>query len=189
VAAHEVPVVRRGRRARLRDAGDPPRQEPARRAGRGSAARPALPRRARTPRGRPAAAPSRRGRTVRARRPAARARRLATGAPPPARPLERSGALVARSVVHEKPHRHTSLLARWDQRFPEPSEGGGLAELLVAAVRAAVVAPERELSRWFPWWEDGLADRLVSDGRLVRPADGWVAVETASAPAPEAPAR
>jgi hypothetical protein len=104
-------------------------------------------------------------------------------------PLERSGALVARSVVHEKPHRHTSLLARWDQRFPEPSEGGGLAELLVAAVRAAVVAPERELSRWFPWWEDGLADRLVSDGRLVRPADGWVAVETASAPAPEAPAR
>jgi hypothetical protein len=104
-------------------------------------------------------------------------------------PLERCGALVARSVVYEEPHRHTSLLARWDQRFPEASEGGGLSELLVAAVRAAVVAPERELSRWFPWWEDGLADRLVSGGRLVRPADGWVAVETPSAPAPGAPER
>ena len=46
---------------------------------------------------------------------------------------------------------------------------------MVAAVRAAVVAPEPELPRWFPWWEDGLVERLVSDGRLVRPEDGWVA--------------
>ena len=89
-------------------------------------------------------------------------------------PLERCGAVVARSVVHEDPHRHTSELARWDQRFPEPSEDGGLAELVVAAVRAAVVAPERELSRWFAWWEDGLVVRLVSDGRLARPENGWV---------------
>ena len=65
-------------------------------------------------------------------------------------PLERRGAIVSRSVVYEDPHRHTSELARWDQRFPEPVEDAGLAKLLVAAVRAAVVAPERELSRWFP---------------------------------------
>jgi hypothetical protein len=90
-------------------------------------------------------------------------------------PLERCGALVARSVVYEEPHRHTSVLARWDHRFPEPAEGGGLAEVLVAAVRAAVVAPERELPRWFPWSEDGLVDRLVAEGRLTRPEDGWVA--------------
>ena len=77
---------------------------------------------------------------------------------------------MARSVVYEDPHRHTSELARWDQRFPEPAEGG-LAELIVAAVRAAVVAPERELPRWFPWWEDGLAERLVAEGRLARPAE------------------
>jgi hypothetical protein len=104
-------------------------------------------------------------------------------------PLERCGAVVARSVVHERPHRHTSELARWDQRFPEPADGGGLTELLVAAVRAAVVAPERELARWFPWWEDGLVDRLVGEGRLVRPEDGWVSerAETASAPEPGAP--
>jgi hypothetical protein len=88
-------------------------------------------------------------------------------------PLERCGAVVARSVVYEGPHRHTSELARWDQRFPEAADGG-LADLIVAAVRAAVVAPERELPRWFPWWEDGLADRLVGDGRLTRPEDGWV---------------
>ena len=46
---------------------------------------------------------------------------------------------------------------------------------MVAGVRAAVVAPERELSSWFPWWEDDLVERLVREGRLVRPEDGWVA--------------
>lgn len=106
-------------------------------------------------------------------------------------PLERCGALVARSVVYEEPHRHTSELARWDQRFPEPSGDGGLAELVVSAVRAAVVGPERELSRWFPWWEDGLVERLVRERRLMRPADGWVtcAEETAYGRAPAGPAR
>jgi hypothetical protein len=89
-------------------------------------------------------------------------------------PLERCGALVARSVVYEEPHRHTSVLSRWDQVVTEPGEGG-LAELVVAGVRAAVLAPEPELPRWFPWWEDGLVDRLVDDGRLARPGPGWVA--------------
>ena len=88
-------------------------------------------------------------------------------------PLERCGAIVARSVVYEEPHRHTSVLARWDQLVPE-SSGGGLAELLVAGVRAAVLAPEAELQRWFPWSEEDLADRLVDDGRLARPEPGWV---------------
>jgi hypothetical protein len=100
-------------------------------------------------------------------------------------PLERCGALVARSVVYEEPHRHTSVLARWDQLVPE-SPHGGLGELLVAAVRAAVAAPERELPRWFPWWEDGLVDRLVDEGRLARPAAGYVA--RAGTPAGAAPA-
>jgi hypothetical protein len=93
-------------------------------------------------------------------------------------PLERCGAIVARSIVYEEPHRHTSELARWDQVFPEPAEGGGLGKLIVAAVRAAVLAPERELPRWFSWrwyWEDGLVDRLLEEGRLVRPEPGWVA--------------
>jgi len=104
-------------------------------------------------------------------------------------PLERCGAVVARSVVYEDPHRHTSELARWDQRFPEPAGGGGLAELIVAAVRAAVVAPEPELPRWFPWWEDGLEEQLVEEGRLAHPEDGWLsAAGTAGGGAPGAPA-
>jgi hypothetical protein len=93
-------------------------------------------------------------------------------------PLERCGAIVSRSIVYEDPHRHTSELARWDHVFPEPSTAGGLAEVVVAGVRAAVVAPERELGRWFSWrwyWRDELVDELVAEGRLFRPADGWVA--------------
>ena len=93
-------------------------------------------------------------------------------------PVERCGAVVSRSIVYEEPHRHTSELSRWDHLVPEPFEGGGLAELLVAGVRAAVVAPERELPKWFSWrwyWEDDLVDRLVEEGRLLRPEDGWLA--------------
>jgi hypothetical protein len=85
-------------------------------------------------------------------------------------PLERCGALVARSVVYEDPHRHTSVLARWDQLVREAG-GGGLEELVVAAVRAAVVAPEAELPRWFPWWDEA----VLESERLVWPAAGWVA--------------
>jgi hypothetical protein len=92
-------------------------------------------------------------------------------------PLERCGAVVARSIVYEEPHRHTSVLARWDQVVPEGS-GGGLEELVAAGVRAAVVAPEDELPRWFSWrwyWRDDLVERLVGSGALYRPEPGWVA--------------
>jgi hypothetical protein len=98
-------------------------------------------------------------------------------------PLELCGAIVARTVVLEaassEGHVHTSELARWDQVFPEPSGRGGFDELVVAAVQAAVVAPETEIPRWFAWrWyaEPGLVDRLVSAGRLERPEPGWVAL-------------
>ena len=100
-------------------------------------------------------------------------------------PLERCGAVVARSIVYEEPHRHTSLLARWDQVHLVPGAGSGprqaLGDLLCAGVRAAVVAPERELSRWFSWrwyWDAGLVDELVSGGRLVR-VDGHVTAAAA----------
>jgi hypothetical protein len=84
-------------------------------------------------------------------------------------PLELCGAVVRRN----------DALERWDQAFPEPPEaGGGLEELLVAAVRAAVVAPEPEVGRWFSWrwlFSPELVDRLVADGRLERPEPGWIA--------------
>jgi hypothetical protein len=50
---------------------------------------------------------------------------------------------------------------------------------VVACVRAAVLAPETEPARWFSWKprpDTALVDRLVEDGRLVRPAPGWVGV-------------
>jgi hypothetical protein len=90
-------------------------------------------------------------------------------------PLERCGALVSRSIVYEEPHRHTSLLSRWDQLFPEPAPNGGLAELIVRAVRAAVLVSDREVPKWFFWWEEGVVDRLVEEGRLERPEAGWLA--------------
>jgi hypothetical protein len=109
-------------------------------------------------------------------------------------PLERCGAVVARSVAVTagEGHEHTSELARWDQVRPggaapaadpaaaPPADSaappaadpaGALADLVVAAVQAAVVAPERELRRWFSWpwyWPDTLVDDLVRAGRLRR---------------------
>jgi len=97
-------------------------------------------------------------------------------------PLERCGALISRSLRVPLPdggHTHTSELLRYDQAFPEPSpEPGGIEALVTAAVRAAVLAPERELTRkWFSWrwlFPDELVDRLVRDDRLRRPEQGWV---------------
>jgi hypothetical protein len=96
-------------------------------------------------------------------------------------PLERCGAIVSRSlqVTAGGEHAHSSELARWDQAYPgtgdaDPDPGGALGALVVAGVRAAVVAPERELRRWFSWqwyWTDALVDDLVRDGRLRRADD------------------
>jgi len=98
-------------------------------------------------------------------------------------PLELCGAVVAREVVLDAAgggHVHTAELARWDQVFPEPADAGanGLEELVVLGVRAAVLVPEHEPTRWFAWrwrWEHGLIDRLVTAGRLERPEPGWLA--------------
>jgi hypothetical protein len=94
--------------------------------------------------------------------------------------LERVGALVTRSIVVETGdggHRHTGELRRWDQVFPDSRPAsGGLEELLVAAVRAAVVVPEAELRRWFSWPLE------VIPPSLERPAPGWVAAPASASP-------
>jgi len=88
-------------------------------------------------------------------------------------PLERCGVVVTRWEGEQ------SFLARWDQLVTRPARGApDLGPLVVAAVRAAVVVPEREPARWFSWrwrWEQGLLDRLVEEGALVRPEPGWLA--------------
>ncbi|MGB2953449.1 MAG: hypothetical protein WBB74_08650 [Gaiellaceae bacterium] len=88
--------------------------------------------------------------------------------------LERIGALVPREVRLELPdggHEHTTELSRWDQIVPEPT-AGGLDELIVAGVRAAVVARIDEPRRWFSWRAD--PGRLVAEGRLAEPEPGWI---------------
>jgi hypothetical protein len=88
-------------------------------------------------------------------------------------PLERCGVVVGRWEDER------NVLYRWDQLGVERSDAPpDLAPLVVAAVQAAVVVPDREPARWFSWrwrWDDGLLDRLVDDGRLVRPGPGWLA--------------
>jgi hypothetical protein len=102
-------------------------------------------------------------------------------------PLERCGAVVSRSVVFAAGdrHVHSSELVRWDQVYSGADDVGvdlhhSFASLLVASVRAAVVAPEKELTRWFSWqryWTDAMVHELVEDGRLRR-VDGYVTVPT-----------
>jgi hypothetical protein len=114
-------------------------------------------------------------------------------------PLERCGAIVSRTlhVAAGQGHQHSSELARWDQAY-QGSGGTGedpvaaFRDLIAAAVRAAVLAPETELRRWFSWqwyWADSLVDDLIGQGRLRR-IDGHVAVASRSRPreAPQRPA-
>src|SRR5437868_8623749 len=94
-------------------------------------------------------------------------------------PLERCGAVVSRNATLEEGE--ATELARWDQVYPDARDEGlhlhhFLENLVVAGVHAAVVAPERELQRWFSWpwyWTDTFIDDLVRDGRLRR-VDGHV---------------
>jgi hypothetical protein len=74
---------------------------------------------------------------------------------------------------------HRSELARWDQAYPQPSGTPlDMVALMGRALRAAVVAPEKDLVRWFSWrWllPGDLADQLVERGLATRPAPGWLA--------------
>jgi hypothetical protein len=98
-------------------------------------------------------------------------------------PLQRCGALVAKSVVvpaaSGEGHLHRSELARWDQAYPVPSGAPlDMVALMGAALRAAVLAPEKELVKWFSWrWllPADLATQLVERELAIRPAPGWLA--------------
>lgn len=93
-------------------------------------------------------------------------------------PLERCGAIVSRSleVTAGAGEQRSSVLARWDQVYPRGAgpaadPARALGDLVVAGVRAAVVAPEAELRRWFSWqwyWTGTLIDELLGQGRLRR---------------------
>jgi hypothetical protein len=100
-------------------------------------------------------------------------------------PLELCGTIVNRAIEpSENGEVQGFEYLRWDQAYPETAPGdGSIDEFIVAAVRAAVVASEREIPKWFAWrwrFEADLLDRLVSEGRLTRPAPGWLAASESS---------
>jgi hypothetical protein len=108
-------------------------------------------------------------------------------------PLERCGALVACPVAMPggdgEGHTHSSELSRWDQAYQGDRDaartelGAALGDVVVAAVRAAVVVPEAEARRWFSWqwyWTDALIADLIRAGRLRR-VDVYLAAHPSSA--------
>lgn len=93
--------------------------------------------------------------------------------------LQRSGAVVGHGLVFEDDSSwYFAPVRRWDQVFREPAAARlPFRELIVAAMRAAVLAPEDDLGRWFSWpTPRGVVDELVAEGRLIRPAPRWLAI-------------
>ena len=100
-------------------------------------------------------------------------------------PLELCGTVLTRAIEPRDDEMVEGFeYVRWDDAVPAADGAGGFDELLVAAVRAAVVAREREVRSWFSWpsWrkDDTLVDPAVSAGRLERPAPGWLALPTSA---------
>jgi hypothetical protein len=92
--------------------------------------------------------------------------------------LQRVGAVIGHGLVFEDESTwHFGPLRRWDQAVRKANAAGDpFGALIVAAMRAAVLAQEKDLSSWFSWpIPPGTVDRLVGDGKLVRPAPGWLA--------------
>ncbi|HEV2474908.1 MAG TPA: hypothetical protein VGX22_00105 [Candidatus Dormibacteraeota bacterium] len=93
--------------------------------------------------------------------------------------LQRSGAVIGHGLVFEDDSSwYFAPVRRWDQVFPEPAAvGRPFHELILAAMRAAVLAPEGDLARWFSWpTPRGVVEELVAEGRLIRPAPSWLAI-------------
>ena len=97
--------------------------------------------------------------------------------------LESVAAVVSRDVAVDDGkggHRHTSELARWDQVWNKPwkaNQDQALAELVLIGVRAAVLAHQDEVGKWFSWpVEWPLLAELISARRLQRPGPGWLAI-------------
>ena len=97
--------------------------------------------------------------------------------------LENVGAIVSREVTvagGKGIHAHTSELARWDQVWNKPwkaNQEQALAELVLIGIRAAVLAHQDEVGKWFSWpVEWPLLAELISARRLQRPGPGYLAI-------------
>jgi hypothetical protein len=103
--------------------------------------------------------------------------------------LERVGAVVSRQIADTAnvggDTQWTSTLYRWDQLTSAPPHApataadalSALSALIVAGVRAAIVAPATEVRTWFSWTTPpGAIDDLITAGRLREPEPGWLAM-------------
>jgi hypothetical protein len=93
--------------------------------------------------------------------------------------LERVGAVLSDGLVFEDASTwYFAPMRRWDQVFPKATTAADpLAEVVIAGVRAAVVAPESNVRSWFSWpVPAATVQRLVEAGLLRRPTPGWLAL-------------
>jgi hypothetical protein len=93
--------------------------------------------------------------------------------------LERVGAIVSDGLVFENESSwYFAPMRRWDQVIAKPTQvDEPQAEVVLAGVRAAVIAPESDMRSWFSWpVPPGTLDRLLEAGRVIRPRPGWVAI-------------
>ena len=92
---------------------------------------------------------------------------------------QRVGAIVGEGLVFEDESTwHFAPLRRWDQVIDQSVAVDHPHDVVVmAAMRAAVLAPKNDLRNWLSWpIPSGTVDRLVAERRLTRPAMGWLAV-------------
>jgi len=93
--------------------------------------------------------------------------------------LQRVGAVIGHGLVFEDESSwFFAPIRRWDQLFKKPAAvKRPHHDLVMAGMRAAVLAPEGELNKWFTWSiPTGVVDELVGEGRLVRPLPDWLAI-------------
>lgn len=93
--------------------------------------------------------------------------------------LERVGAVISDGLVFEDSSVwFLAPMRRWDHIVPRSkTRDNPYAELALAGMRAAVIAPESEVTSWFSFRiPAGTVDDLVRTGRLIRPAQGLIAI-------------
>ncbi len=99
--------------------------------------------------------------------------------------LEAKGLVIAEGLLIEEGHKHTSVLKRAEEAFPADvrkraeklAEATAREAFLLAAIEAAVLAPERKVPGWFPWARAdavGALAALIAARRVAR-VDGFVA--------------
>jgi hypothetical protein len=93
--------------------------------------------------------------------------------------MQRVGAVLGEGLIFEDVSTwHFAPLRRWDDVVDKPPADPHPHDAVVmAAMRAAVLAPEGDLRNWFSWpIPPETVERLVAEHRLTRPAPGWLAV-------------